>query len=122
MHCTACQVRGQRLSSHAPRLCWKRLSIIIVIIITTRLTFPEGEPPLHPGGHAPDQGHPAAAVQGYSHPRLDPLIINVGAIAAVVLQHCLQGVAGGAPGGLQPDGAVQAAHPCVHHLHEAHLG
>lgn len=86
-----------------------------------RLTFPEGEAPLHPGSHTPHKRHLATTAQGHSLPSLHPLIINVGPIAAVVLQNGLQGCAAVA-GRFEADGAVQTTDACVRHLHKAHLG
>lgn len=88
----------------------------------SRQTFPEGEAPLHPGSHTAHQGHLAAAAQRNSLPGRHPLVINVGPVAAVVLQHCLQGCAAGANGRLQANGAVQPTDSGVGHLHKAHLG
>lgn len=93
-----------------------------ILLQDSKLTFPEGEAPLHPGSHTAHQRHLAAAAQGHSLPRRHSLIIEVGPIAAVVLQHCLQGCAAGACGRLQANRAVQPTDSGVCHLHKAHLG
>lgn len=84
------------------------------------LTFPEGEASLDPGSHAAHQGDFVPRLQPHSLALLHPLIIHIGAVAAVVFQHCLPRCTG-LRAGTQVDAAVKAAHPGVSHFNNTHL-
>ena len=84
------------------------------------LTFPEGEAALYPRAHTAHQGHLVTRLQPHAVPLLHSLIVHIGAIAAVVLQHSLPCCTCFCAGP-QMNAAVEARHPCVCHFYKAHF-